>query len=67
MVPLCFFSPADFERWRNSRVPANVRTDCVCVDCLPAYQLRMKKLGRCQHPYTMFTIDADGGVVGHWA
>lgn len=63
MFPLCFHSPADFKRWKDSRVAAVSRTDCVCVDCLPAYQLRMKKLKRCEHPEVMFTVD-DGGVVG---
>jgi hypothetical protein len=60
MVPLCFFSPADFERWRESRP----RCESHCKDCLPAYQLRMKKLQRCEHPEVMFTLDDEGGVVG---
>lgn len=59
--PLCFSSPKLYALWRSSwRCP-----DSHCHDCLPSYQLRMKKLGRCEHPEAMFTIEADGGVVGH--
>jgi hypothetical protein len=59
--PLCFRSLADFERWRKS-FGAN---DCGhCRDCLPEFQLRMKKLGRCEHPETMFTFSVEEGIVG---
>lgn len=62
VVPLCF-SPKIFNLWEQ--VPPTVRCTDHCVDCMPSYQLRMKKLGRCEHPETMFAIDADGGIVGH--
>lgn len=61
-VPLCF-TPRLFELWDSA--PPAVRCASHCTDCLPAYQLRMKKLRRCEHPEVMFTIDADGAVVGH--
>lgn len=61
--PLCF-TPRIFELWRSSRVAAASNTDFVCRDCLPAYQLRMKKLGRCERPEVMFTLDEEGGIVG---
>lgn len=60
--PLCFGSLADFERWRKS---FQAGSSGHCADCLPSYQLRMKKLGRCEHPDTMFSFDEDGGIVGH--
>lgn len=65
VVPLCF-SPRIFELWRRSPVGSqDKRRDSPCTDCMPSYQLRMKKCGRCEHPEVMFTIDADGAVVGH--
>jgi hypothetical protein len=60
--PLCFRSMQDFERWRNSK--NIVKREPHCRDCLPSYQLRMKKLGRCEHPNTSFSFDEDGGIVG---
>lgn len=61
--PLCFASAADFELWRA--VPYRQLRGCsVCTDCLPQYQLRMKKLGRCEHPETMFTLTEDGEIIG---
>lgn len=61
--PLCFTSLELYELWRSTRVSATAKTECVCVDCLPSYQLRMKKTGRCEHPETMFTIDEVEGIV----
>lgn len=59
-VPNCFPSLLDFERWKNS-----LGAECGhCHDCMPTYQLRMKKLRRCEHPEIMFTIDEDRGIVG---
>lgn len=63
IFPLCFSSLEQYERWRKSfQCPRSH-----CHDCLPAYQLRMKKQRRCEHPETMFTLDEEGGVVGHRA
>lgn len=60
IVPACFPSLLDFERWAKSFGAK----DCgFCHDCLPSYQLRMKKLRRCEHPEIMFSIGEDG-VVG---
>ena len=58
--PLCFATAKDFERWRSSYNPTCVSH---CRDCTPAYQLRMKKQRRCEHPETMFTVE-DDGIVG---
>lgn len=66
VIPLCFRTVADFERWQRSLAHcggADKRASH-CRDCLPAYQLRMKKLGRCEHPETMFTLDEMEGIVG---
>jgi hypothetical protein len=67
VAPLCFF-PRIFEIWESTPVAAQDRARCTpCTDCMPSYQLRMKKLGRCEYPNTMFSFDEDGGVVGHRA
>lgn len=58
--PLCFKSLEDFERWRKS---FQAGLD-FCRDCLPSYQLRMKKAGRCEHPEVMFSFDEEDGIVG---
>jgi hypothetical protein len=66
-MPLCFTSPRMFALWLEAdlHMPKVQRCDGVpCVDCQPAYQLRMKKLGRCARPGTAFGIDQAGGVVG---
>lgn len=64
VAPLCFF-PRIFELWDSA--PAAVRVRDCCVDCMPSYQLRMKKLGRCEHPNTSFSFDEEGGILGHRA
>ena len=58
--PLCFATAEDFARWRGSFEAKRVAH---CRDCTPSFQLRMKKLNRCEHPETMFTFEEDG-VVG---
>lgn len=65
-APLCFMEPRMFALWMNSSGP---KDDCQagpCTDCLPAYQLRMKKQGRCAHPETNFGVRDDGGIFGWW-
>lgn len=60
VFPLCFRSLSDYERWRKS-----FGASCShCRDCLPGFQLRMKKVQRCEHPEVMFTMDEESGVVG---
>lgn len=66
--PPCFSTVRFYENWRAMLLKCShteqksVRGHC--RDCLPTYQLRMKKAGRCIHPETMFTVDQDGSVVG---
>ena len=67
-APLCFVEPWLYELWAGSRVP-NDKAGCQaghCTDCTPTYQLRMRKVGRCEHPETQFSVDRDGGVFGMW-
>ena len=64
--PRCFSTIGIYRKWLDARqATGNIRDRAhpVCRDCLPGYQLRMKKLGRCEYPETMFTIE-DGVVVG---
>lgn len=65
-VPLCFVDPNIFKLWSGSAKVEECGEAGPCRDCLPAYQLRMKKRGRCSHPETMFGISQDGGVYGFW-
>lgn len=61
--PLCF-SPRIFDLWEKAnRSSTSAACRSHCRDCMPSYQLRMKKLKRCEHPETMFIVE-DGGVVG---
>lgn len=64
--PPCFSSVRFYENWRAMLPKCNSgeRQATICHDCLPGYQLRMKKLGRCAHPDTAFTVGQDGGVIG---
>lgn len=61
--PMCFWSQRQFALWSASN---EVQKPCEspCADCLPTFQLRMKKLGRCEHPETMFDFDQDA-IVGY--
>jgi hypothetical protein len=63
--PACFSTVRFYENWRAMlpRCNTHERADPICRDCMPTYQLRMKSLGRCAHPETMFTVGQDGGVV----
>lgn len=65
-APLCFASPRLFELWlmADMALPRQQRCENVCRDCMPSYQMRMRKQGRCGHPETVFSVDRDGGVVG---
>ena len=65
--PACFSTIRIYHKWLDAqRVTGSVfeKSHSVCRDCLPGYQLRMKKLGRCENPKQMFTFDEEGGVVG---
>ena len=66
-VPLCFVTHKMFDLWMKADTTPNVNP-CAnpCRDCQPGYQLRMKRLKRCAHPETQFSIDKDGGVYGYW-
>lgn len=63
VIPLCF-SPRIYELWEGAPVGSqDRRCGNICTDCLPSYQLRMKKVGKCEHPETMFTFE--DGIVGY--
>lgn len=66
-MPMCFWSQRQFALWKaaDSHVPRGNRCNGdQCHDCLPTFQLRMKRLGRCEHPETMFTFGHEG-VIGY--
>lgn len=68
-VPLCFVPAGMYALWRKAdeSLPVDGRAaSSVCTDCLPSYQFRMKKLGRCQHPETRFRVSQDGAFFGTW-
>ncbi len=66
VYPLCF-APRIYDLWdKADKAAAHARCMNPCVDCLPQYQMRMKKAGRCAHPETMFGIDKDGAIYGYW-
>ena len=35
-----------------------------CADCVPAYQARMIKENKCEHPEVVFALDRDGFPTG---
>jgi hypothetical protein len=69
--PSCF-SIAQWDGWstaardaiaaQNGALPAGP-----CTDCTPQYQARMIREGRCEHPDTLFSVRAGGGVEGKWS
>lgn len=63
-IPPCF-TPKVWRLWEqaNNSVPKGTRCASHCRDCLPSYQLRMKKQRRCEHPETMFSFEEEG-IVG---
>lgn len=63
-TPACF-SPRIFKLWEqaNTSIPKGTRCESHCRDCMPSYQLRMKRAGRCEHPEVMFAFEEDG-IVG---
>lgn len=65
-VPLCFVDPRLFKLWSSSAGVEECGAAGPCADCLPAYQLRMKKRGLCSHPETNFGVRQDGGIFGWW-
>lgn len=66
-APLCFVPPAMYQLWLSSGFTDAAECPAgVCTDCLPSYQLRMKKLGRCEHPETRFRMSAAGALFGTW-
>lgn len=65
MRPACFTARI-WLLWEesNNAIPKGARTASHCHDCLPSYQLRMKKQRRCEHPEVMFSLDSDGAIHG---
>lgn len=57
-----------FQLWLSSGYTDQAECPAgVCTDCLPSYQLRMKKIGRCEHPETMFRMSSAGALFGTWS
>lgn len=65
MHPLCFTARV-WTLWEqaNNSIPKASRCASHCHDCLPSYQLRMKKQRRCEHPEVMFSVDGEGAIHG---
>lgn len=64
---MCFWSQRQFALWSasNNHIAEKSRCSSACVDCLPSFQVRMKRAGRCEHPETMFAFNEDS-IVGYW-
>ncbi len=59
--PKCFSALRFYESWRA----ANREKDAtVCDDCLPSFQLAMKRVGRCSNPGAVFKFSPDGSISG---
>lgn len=66
IFPPCFSAIRFYRNWRdvNARCGNGNKAPTVCVDCLPSYQLKMKRQGRCSNPEMPFHFDEDGTIVG---
>ena len=56
-MPRCFTSKAFWEDWKflaRWTLDARVDKPTYCIDCTPSCQLDMKRVGRCEHPETVF-------------
>ena len=67
--PACFSELRFYRNWREQRkrcvkLEAGARAVTICEDCLPSYQARMKRSGRCSNPDMQFAFDAEGGIFG---
>ena len=63
--PACFTELKFYRNWK-AKMPSCPDKDhaTICSDCLPGYQIRMKRLGRCSNPEAAILFDEDGNVVG---
>ena len=59
--PRCFSALRFYENWRAVNRDQDAS---VCEDCLPSYQLAMKRAGRCANPEAVFKFSADGSIAG---
>lgn len=63
-TPKCFDDDRQFRGWLECREQCYDRDAHICEDCLPEYQERMVKVGRCEHPEVKFRVDKHGMVEG---
>lgn len=64
--PKCFESRKQFKDWRQAMEQAKVPlyTCWVCTDCLPTYQKKMIKAGRCENPHVKFKKEYENRPFG---
>lgn len=55
-LPKCFDSREQFKDWHQAMMQAKTGLyNCwVCTDCLPGFQKKMIKQGRCENPHVKF-------------
>lgn len=65
--PTCFASNEQWEEYKAAaaRTPNSEAGHTYCSDCMPKFKDLMVACGRCPHSRVKFTIDSEGGVVGH--
>ena len=65
-LPACFSEIRFYRNWRAMvpRCGSSDRDVTICADCLPSYQMRMKRAGRCSNPGVVFRFTEDGAIVG---
>lgn len=59
--PRCFSALRFYENWRAA---CHDKEATVCDDCLPSFQLAMKRAGRCSNPDAVFKFATDGSISG---
>ena len=59
--PRCFSALRFYENWSAAN---HDKEATVCDDCMPSFQLAMKRAGRCANPEAVFKFAADGSIAG---
>ena len=62
VVPACF-PVRMYALWRevDARCGRTDRAASVCADCMPGYQMRMRRFGRCENPGAMVGMEDGRG------
>ena len=63
--PRCFSTIRLYAIWQDAnRSCGTPKAESVCDDCLPSFQLAMKRIGRCANPLAVFKFHTDGSISG---